>query len=379
MAQSAYLSRCKMRERNVVGRVMGQKVSGLSVGVRLLCCGMVLLLAACAPRVTAQRAAPHPAATIQPVYVATGRRLDQTGPIFGLNRPEELNYFRADISVPPTHQDGRIEWPEGPPDAATDFVVTGTEVFESPRAMLGQMRAARPGRETLLFVHGYNNTLSEAMYRLAQIQTDFATGMPGMLFSWPSAGDPRGYIYDRDSVLYARDDLVLVLRDLTRRPGDKVFLLAHSMGSGLVMEALREIALSGDRHLLNRVSGVILMSPDIDPDVFERQAEVIGALPQPFLIFITKADRALTLSGFITGRKPRLGMIDSVDKVQREDVRVIDFTELSDGEGLNHFVPVTSPAAIGILRGIIEQSGEIGDGFLEDMTLRLPKPTALQP
>ncbi|WP_417726069.1 alpha/beta hydrolase [Roseovarius sp.] len=364
----------------MVGRVAEQKVARIRRDAQLVCLGLVLVLAGCAPRVTAERAAPHPAAKIEQLYVATGRRLDQTGPIFGLERPEGVRFFRADISVPPTHAPGQIEWPEGAPDAATDFVVTETQVFRSPGAMLGDMRQEHAGGgETLLFVHGYNNTLSEAMYRLAQIQTDFDTDMPGVLFSWPSAGDPRGYIYDRDSVLYARDDLTEVLRQLTRGPGDRVFLLAHSMGSSLVMEALRGIALSGDRHLLNRISGVVLMSPDIDPDVFERQAEVIGALPQPFLIFITKVDRALSLSGFITGRKPRLGMIDTADKVQRPDVRVIDFSELADGAGLNHFVPVTSPAAIDFLRGIIRQTNEMGSGFLDDMTLRLPKPKILQP
>lgn len=357
----------------------GQAVTGANRGVRLLCFGMVLLIAACAPRATAERAAPNPAATVVPIYVATGRRLDQTGPIFGLERTEGLRYFRTDVSVPPTHQPGQIEWPDGPPDAATDFVVTGTEVFPSPGAMVNEVRQEHAGRETLLFVHGYNNTLSEAMYRLAQIQTDFDTGMPGLLFSWPSAGDPRGYIYDRDSVLYARDDLTDMLRQLTRAPGGKVFLLAHSMGSSLVMESLREIALSGDRHLLNRISGVVLMSPDIDPDVFDRQAEVIGKLPQPFLIFITKADRALTVSGFITGRKPRLGMIDTVDKVQRPDVQVFDFSTLADGSGLNHFVPVTSPAAIGLLREILAESGPQSSDFIKSMALRLPKPKVLQP
>src|SRR6056297_1259635 len=288
--------------------------------VRLGASVVILLLAACAPRVTAERAAPHPQAEIQPVFVATGRDFDRTGPIFGLERPEAMHYFRADISIPPTHETGRIEWPEGPPDAATDFVVTGTQVHNGPEALRRDMRARSEGRETLLFVHGYNNTLSEAMYRLAQIREDFNVPMPGLLFAWPSAGDPRGYIYDRDSVLYARDDLEALLRDLTAHPGDKVFLLAHSMGSQLTMEALRQIALRGDRQLLNRISGVVLMSPDIDPDLFDRQAEAIGKLPQPFMIFITKADRALTLSGFITGRKPRLGVIDDADKVQRGDV-----------------------------------------------------------
>jgi len=340
---------------------------------------VLTLLAACAPRVTAERAAPHPAADIQPIFVATGRELARTGPIFGLERPETMNYFRADISIPPTHQTGRIEWPEGPPDAATDFVVTGTQVHDGPHALMRDMRARTTARETLLFVHGYNNTLSEAMYRLAQIRADFNVPMPGLLFAWPSAADPRGYIYDRDSVLYARDDLERLLRDLTARPNEKVFILAHSMGSQLTMEALRQIALRGDRHLLDRISGVVLMSPDIDPDLFDRQADTIGTLPQPFMIFITKADRALTLSGFITGRKPRLGVIDDAGQVQRGDVQVVDFSDLADGEGFNHFVPVTSPAAIRMLNGIIAQAGGVGAAFVRDMSLALPAAKHVEP
>lgn len=355
---------------------MGRRIGG---HWRVFCALAFMVATACAPRVTAMRAPPDPTATIQPIFVATGRDLDQTGPIFGLERREGLNYFRADISIPPTHATGQIEWPEGPPDAATDFVVTGTEVYPGADRMLADMRRRDAGTETLVYIHGYNNTLSEAMYRLAQIKTDFDVGMPGILFSWPSAGDARGYIYDRDSVLFARDDLVGLIRRLTARPGDKVFLLAHSMGSQLTMEALRQIALGGDRHLLGRISGVVLMSPDIDPDVFRRQAEAIGKLPQPFLIFITKADRALTLSGFITGRKPRLGVIDAVDEVQRPDVTVIDFTALSDGEGYNHYTPVTSPAAISVLNGIIGQASQMGSGFLKDMTLALPSAEAVQP
>lgn len=353
----------------------GRRIGGLLRGH----CALFLILAtaACAPRDTAMRAAPDPMATIQPVFVATGRDLDQTGPIFGLERREGLSYFRVDISVPPTHATGQIEWSEGPPDAATDFVVTGTQVYPGADRLLTEMRRESPGTETLVYIHGYNNTLSEAMYRLAQIKTDFDVNMPGLLFSWPSAGDARGYIYDRDSVLYARDDLVGLLRRLTARPGDKVFLLAHSMGSQLTMEALRQIALGGERALLDRISGVVLMSPDIDPDVFQRQAEAIGSLPQPFLIFITQVDRALSLSAFITGRKPRLGVIDSAAAVNRSDVQVIDFSALADGGAYNHYVPVTSPAAIEMLNGIIAHAALNGTGFLRGLSLRLPPAEAL--
>ncbi len=336
---------------------------------------LVFLLAACAPRETAHYAAPNPEATLQPIYVATQRNLDRTGPYFGYLRPEGLRFFRNVISIPPTHVPGVVEWPEGPPDAATGFVVTDTKIFSGMRDMRANLRAGRKGSESLVFVHGYNNTLSDAMYRLAQIQTDFKPGMPGVLFSWQSAGDPRGYVYDRDSVMHARDDLEDVLNSLTAAPGEKVFLLAHSMGAHLTMEVLRQAALRGNRRLLDRISGVVLMSPDIDPDLFRRQVKAIGKLPQPFMIFVSRQDRALTLAGFITGRKPRLGVIDGPEKLaDMKGVTVVDFTALADGEGLNHLVPVSSPAAVSVLQGMVAQAGQPGPGFGDYLVLKAPAP-----
>ncbi|MDC0739656.1 alpha/beta fold hydrolase [Cognatishimia sp. SS12] len=301
-----------------------------------------------------------PSAQVQPIYVATGYKLLDSGQNFGRVRSGVLNYARVDVSVPPTHVPGNIEWPRGVPDAATDFVVTEAAPYDGLGAFARDIRADAAGEETFFFVHGYNNTLPEAMYRLAQIQTDFENDMPGVLFSWPSAGDPRGYVYDRDSVLFARDDMERTLEALTTQRGDKVFIVAHSMGAHLTMEVLRQAALQGNQRLLSRISGVILMSPDIDPDIFRRQAEAIGRLPQPFLIFVTQEDRALNLLGWLTGRKQRLGVINSPDSVAGLEVSVVDFTGLGDGEGLNHFVPVTSPEALQALRGLTARSGRTG-------------------
>lgn len=325
---------------------------------RMALCALILLTAACTPRYVAKNGAPDPAATIEPVYVVTERALNRTGPDFGGERSFELKHFRADISIPPTHEVGQIEWAkDGPPDTEQDFAVVDTRIFGNAGAMKAAMRANSAVRDTTVFVHGYNNTLSEAMYRFAQIRADFDRDGPGVLFSWQSAGDPRGYIYDRDSVLFARDHLVSTLRLLTREPGETVTLVAHSMGAQLTMEALRQIAIAGDRHLLDRLSGVVLISPDIDPDLFRNQVQTIGKLSRPIVVVVSREDRALGLASLLFGSKKRLGVIDSAQQVEGLNVRVIDVTALSDGKGLSHFIPVTSAAAVDAIRGLAAPGG----------------------
>ena len=330
---------------------------------------LALAMAGCAPHLVAKRGVAAPDGELARMYVAMQRPFDRTGPMFGAPRQSDLNFFRVDVSVPPTHQPGRIEWSRGDVDPARHFVVTETEVHAREAGFLDAVRDARAGRETTVFVHGYNNTLSDAMFRLAQMKVDF--NMPGapVLFSWASAGDARGYVYDRDSVLFARDALEDLLEKLTARQGDKVVLLAHSMGSHLVMEVMRQAALRGDRRLLDRISAVVLMSPDIDPDLFRQQAEAIAPLPQPFLIFVSQQDRVLGLAALITGRKPRLGVIDGPGAVEGLPVKVIDFTRLSQGEGFGHTVPTTSPSAIQVLRGMIDQAAEGIQAFADYMVL----------
>lgn len=331
----------------------------------VLCAALI----ACAPRQAAERAVPDPRASVERIYVATEMPLDGAGPQFGEPRPQGLNFSHVDVSIPPTHSAGSIEWPDGAPDAASDFVVTGTGVYSDGRAMAERMRRHAGGGETVVYVHGYNSTFSESLYRFAQIRADFGVDGPGVLYAWPSAGDPRGYAYDRDSVLYSRDDFERVLTTLTETSPEGVAIMAHSMGAHLLMETLRQAALRGNHEMLDGINAVALMSPDIDPDVFRSQADGIGDLPDPFLIFTSRQDRALSLAGLITGRKPRLGGITGPEAVEGLDVKVIDFTALGDGEGLNHSIPATSPAAIGVLKGMIEQARGDVPAFRDYMVL----------
>lgn len=332
---------------------------------------LIALPGACSrPAVTGVTALSAEGATVQPVFIAAQRGAGQLGPMFGARRSKEVRYGRLDVSVPPGHMPGQLERAVGVADPAKVFAPVGVDNYADVRGLIAALRRNRAGDGgLLLFVPGYNNTLEDAAFRLAQIKQDFEIPEPALLFSWPSAGDARGYVYDRDSVLFARDAFEQLLRDLHASGQRRVLLVAHSMGGYLTMETLRQIAIKRDPQVIGILDGVILMSPDLDPDIFRQQAEAVGKLPQPFLIMTSRKDRILSLAGLLAGNKPRLGRIDSAEAVEGLEVTVFDFTELDEGEGAGHNVPFASEKAIRVLRGVDQQVRQEG-GDMRDFVLK---------
>src|SRR4051812_10238007 len=100
------------------------------------------------------------------------------------------------------HKPGRIQWPSQPPgNPSTDFVTTQAGYLDQPQfraALDGEIRQRGQGH-VLLFVHGYNVTFEDAVYRLAQFAFDSGVPAVPVLFTWPSRGRLLQYPYDRAS------------------------------------------------------------------------------------------------------------------------------------------------------------------------------------
>ncbi len=297
-----------------------------------------------------------PGAEVHRLFVATGRAPVEGPARFGGARAAELHFAHFDVSVPPVHRPGRIEWPDLTPDPARHFVTVDEAVYDSEgfrRAIDASLAARAPDdRDVLVFVHGFNNTFAEGLYRQAQITHDFRN--PGVVvnYSWPSAGSALGYVHDSDSTLVARDGLTALLRALARTQARRIVLVAHSLGGFLAMESLRQMALEGRGPAWAKISPVILLAPDIDIDVFRAQARRIGTLPEPFLVFASPRDRALLLSARISGAHARLGSVGTEEELTGLGVTVIDTSAVAGGDSLNHMTAVTSPAAIAVLSNL---------------------------
>lgn len=332
-----------------------------------LAIGLAAALAACAPRgeitlVPEAAAAPEVATRI--VHVGTTRAVEAGPDGFGRARSRAVHYARYAIAIPPEREPGSIDWPgRDRPDPARHFLTAEAVVHPGPaafRAALARdLRALPRGqRDAVLYIHGYNNRFAEGIYRLAQLAHDF--DLPGVAvhYAWPSAGNPLVYAYDRDSALFARDGLEHLMGEIVAAGAERIILAAHSLGGAVTMETLRQIAIGGRRDLLGKIGGVLLISPDLDVDVFRAQAARIGRLPQPFFIFTSRRDRALAISALITGQRARLGNIESVAPLAELEVTVLEVGAFASG--LGHFALAESPALIRLLTVLNEVDAAFG-------------------
>ena len=314
---------------------------------------MGTLLVACAPRGTVTVVpATVTRGYVAPIFVATTRAPSANPFDFSHLRSAKVSMAQYDISIPPVHEIGQIEWPTGQPNIDEDMVTLNAREIPTRSDFINSAnKYKKHGKEAVVFIHGYNNTFAEGLYRFAQVVNDVEVKGPKYHYSWPSAGDARGYIYDRDSILFARDGLEQMLEDVAKTNTDGIFIVAHSIGAAVAIETLRQMSIAGNGSLSGKLRGVIMISPDMDVDVFTESLKRIHPRPDPLLIFVSKNDLALKLSSFITGRKNRLGLVENLNALQGTNVEIIDVSAIDDGDGfLNHSVAITSPTVLNLLK-----------------------------
>lgn len=315
---------------------------------------LVLVLAGCASRGEFTLAPAGQAVGMpETIFVGTTRAEGTGG--FGFGRAETPSFLRYDVAIPADRTPGEVNWPPKTrkPDGSRDFLTLDERRYASAaefRSALGAAMARRGQTDAVVYVHGFNNTMAEGVYRVAQMHHDLEVPGIAVQYAWPSRGSALGYVYDRDSSLFARSGLVELLAQVEAAGATNIVIVAHSMGAFLTMEALRQMVLKGGRGALDRVSGVVLIAPDIDLDVFRSQARDIGPLPQPFVIFGSSSDRVLGLSATLAGSGQRLGNMDGIAEVADLQVTYLDTAAYNTGAG--HLNLGENPALLKLFGGI---------------------------
>ena len=292
------------------------------------------------------------------MLVATSRLpSDDPATLFSGERSAHPSITDVAVSIPSdkVRASGTVQWPKKlPPNPQTDFAVVRVKPMETIQDGREWVRKHSNGGHAMVFIHGFNNTYEDSVFRFAQIVHDSGAEVTPVLFTWPSRAKVFDYNYDKESTNYSRTSLENTLKALVEDKNIKdITILAHSMGTWLAMEAIRQMAIR-DGGLPKKIENVILASPDIDVDVFARQWTELGARKPNFTIFVSQDDRALALSRYISGDVQRLGQINPAEepfktKLEQAGITVVDLTKVKSTDRLNHGKFAESPEIVQLI------------------------------
>ena len=278
--------------------------------------------------------------------------------LFTGDRGDKVSYNRIVVSIPRDRAVGTFQWPNATPgNPATDFVVASTTPIK--RAQISNWLKSGKGkgkpRRVFVYIHGYNTPFGNAVLRFAQLVHDTDASALPVLFSWPSRGKLLDYKRDFDNASYSRSDLAELLTLAAASPHvSEIVVLAHSMGSWVAMEAVKQMALAQDGSPA-KIRNLILASPDLDVGVFRRQIEDMGPRRPALTLFVSQEDRALQLSRLLARNGARLGAIDPTAQDYKDqlgnlpNVTVVDLTALRSGDRINHSLYAASPKVVQLI------------------------------
>ena len=209
------------------------------------------------------------------------------------------------------------------------------------------------GPDVLIYVHGFKQTFETAALDAAHLADGIRFRGQTMVFSWPSKAGLFDYAYDRESAMWSRDDFERVLQSVVATPSvGRVHIVAHSMGTMLTLESLRQLYARYGDTVADKIGAVVFASPDIDMDVFSSAINRIGPLARKITVVTATNDRALALSGRIAGGMTRVGAAEKA-AIERLGVRVIDASEAGWGV-INHDLFLSNAEVRRVIRRSID-------------------------
>jgi len=283
------------------------------------------------------------------VLVATTRKPvngGRTKPWFGPERATRMTVARAKLVAP---DESRFSL------AAAGLGDWRLDAVEPASGEVSDLLTQGGGGDVLVYVHGFKQTFETAALDAAHLADGIKFRGQTMVFSWPSKAGLFDYAYDRDSAMWSRDGFERVLQSAITTPGvGRVHIVAHSMGTMLTLERLRQLSARNGDAVTDKIGAVVFASPDIDMDVFSSAVVRIGPLGRKITVVAATNDRALALSGRLAGGMTRVGAAEKA-AIEQLGVRVIDASEAGWGI-INHDLFLSNAEVRRVIRRSIDTS-----------------------
>ena len=198
----------------------------------------------------------------------------------------------------------------------------------------------------VIYIHGYGESFERNCRRGALLKDRLRIDDRMLMFSWP-ASHYLSYGQDIADLAQSLDQLNEILTQVLQRvPADRVVLMAHSLGSRGLVDALAQRAIPG-----TKLAEAIFVAPDIRRDVFLENLSMLQQRVSEITVYMSDYDRVLWLSAFVN-TSGRLGLAKEFD-VDLDRISVVDVTPTGTNDLSGHLYHMYNPAVIEDLQILI--------------------------
>ena len=221
----------------------------------------------------------------------------------------------------------------------------------------------------IIYVHGYGEYFAKNCRRAALLQQRLGLDGRMLLFSWPSSSYLT-YAGDAVDLEQSIDELNALLTLAADAIGhERIVLMAHSMGSRGVVDALKA------RSDAAQFRGAIFVAPDIRRDVFRENVTMLQQKVTDIVVYMSDHDRALWLSTTVNV-SGRLGVAKEFDL---DHTTVIDVTPTGINDISGHLYHMLNPAVIEDLRVLLGTTPDDAERSYHRVPGEMPGFWQLQP
>ncbi|NHZ82652.1 alpha/beta hydrolase [Massilia sp. CCM 8695] len=245
-----------------------------------------------------------------PVFFQTTRTKtgnDDPQAYFGTQRAGASSYGVSYVSVPRQRESGTIPHASILKlDFSTDpnhhVILKEISLYDGRAGFLkaiGERMNASARKESLVYIHGFNQSFQDGMETAGMLAVDLEIDGSVVSYAWPSKKNVLKYVADMDesNALINKEALKDLLVDVSSSVGAKsVYVIAHSMGNRLLLEALQLLPSSGEKR---RFDSVIFASPDVESKEFDTMVGKTYSQASRMTLYTAGRDIPLSLSELI--------------------------------------------------------------------------------
>ena len=289
-----------------------------------------------------------------PVFFQTTRKkVGGNDPVafFGTERADASTFGVSYVSVPRYREIGSIPHAslvrlDFSTDPNRHVVVKGLSIYQDAPGFLKAIKdrlSNSERREALIYIHGFNQTFQDAVEVAATLAVDLEIDGSAVAFAWPSKGSVFPYAADMDETMAltnkrALKDLLLAMSSAV--DAGSVYVIAHSMGNRLLLEALQLLSAPA---LAPPFANIVFASPDVESNDFEKIVSEVRNQARSMTLYTAGSDIPLGLSetirtGFFGARKLRRAGDSNGGVKSQTYLEVVDATKAqADWMGHSNF------------------------------------------